>query len=74
MKVKSSLGLMKLVDLSISSNSLNPNIIVTQFFLPESDDRVDPSFDFLNDAYSKDRVKGTEHDRYASQSLRRPSM
>lgn len=36
-----------------------------QFFLPESDDRVDPSFDFVNDLYAKNRVKGTEHDRYA---------
>lgn len=35
------------------------------FFLPESDDRVDPFFDFLTDSYSKDRAKGTEHDRYA---------
>jgi queuine/archaeosine tRNA-ribosyltransferase len=38
---------------------------VIQFFLPESDDRVDPSFDFVNDLYAKNRVKGTEHDRYA---------
>ena len=38
---------------------------MTQFFLPESDDRVDPFFDFSNDTYSKDRAKGTEHDRYA---------
>lgn len=36
-----------------------------QFFLPESDDRVDPLFDFVNDLYAKNRVKGTEHDRYA---------
>lgn len=38
---------------------------MTQFFLPESDDLVDPDYDFINDAYSENRTKGTEHDRYA---------
>jgi queuine/archaeosine tRNA-ribosyltransferase len=45
---------------------------VTQFFLPESDDRVDPSFDFVNDLYAKNRVKGTEHDRYAHNLFQSP--
>lgn len=36
-----------------------------KFYLPESDDRVDPDFDFLTDSYSKKRIKGIEHDRYS---------
>jgi hypothetical protein len=42
------------------------------FFLPESDDRVDPDFDFLGDSYSESRIKGLEHDRYAHNLFVRP--
>jgi hypothetical protein len=36
-----------------------------RFFLPESDDRVDPSFDFLYDSYGSNRTVGLDDDVYA---------
>ena len=43
------------------------------FFLPESDDLVDPNFEFLTDTYSDLRSKDLEHDVYAHQLFDAPN-
>ena len=47
-------------------------MIPTRYFLPESDDRVDPGFDFLGDTYAKRRTSGVAHDSYAHEILKTP--
>ena len=39
------------------------------FFLPESDDRVDPGYSFLVDTYAPERDSGLSHDVYAHHLL-----
>lgn len=43
------------------------------FILPESDDRVDPNYDFVSDSYCKTRDKGTDHDVYAHELFATPN-
>ncbi len=47
--------------------------MITKFFIPESDDRIDPCFDFENDTYSSSRISGTDHDVYAHQLFNTPN-
>ena len=44
-----------------------------QFFLPESEDRVDPGYDFETDSYCEKRARGTDHDVYAHELLDSPN-
>jgi len=36
-----------------------------RFFLPETEDLVDPGYDFIGDTYSPSRGRGIEDDVYA---------
>jgi hypothetical protein len=42
------------------------------FFLPESEDRVDPEYDFQTDKYAADRESGKLHDVYAHEIFEEP--
>ena len=43
-----------------------------RFYLPESEDLVDPSYDFIKDAYSPDRRPGIQDDVYAHEIFGEP--
>jgi hypothetical protein len=46
-----------------------PTASTPLFFLPESDDRVDPDYNFEVDCYGVARVSGIDHDVYAHEIL-----
>ncbi|MFT5468124.1 MAG: hypothetical protein ACI8UO_003232 [Verrucomicrobiales bacterium] len=43
-----------------------------KFFLPESEDRVDPGYNFETDSYCEKRVRGSDHDVYAHELFDAP--
>ena len=47
--------------------------MAVKFFIPESDDRVDPGYNFELDCYAEERVDPLEHDQYAHELLGAPS-